>query len=125
MTGKEAFRRAMWLLGYTDQNGQPDSRRGAENYQAGLSVVNQIVAELSVLESGILAPPLTSLQQPVPLTEQTARTILPYGIAMLIAAAENDGDKQSVFAALYDGHRAACCREHIRRIDVLPRGCDA
>ncbi len=125
MTGKEAFRRAVQLLGYTDQSGEPDSRRQTESYKAGLAAVNQMVAELGLAESGTLPPPLTSLQQEVPLSEQTARTVLPYGIAMLIAAAENDGDKQAVFAALYDGHRAACCREYTRRVDVLPRGCDA
>ena len=125
MTGKEAFRKALQLLGLTDQNGEPDVTRGAESYKLGLAAVNQIVAELSLAESGVLAPPLTSLQQAVPLTEPTARTVLPYGVAMLVAAAENDGDKQSLFAALYDGRRAACCRAYTRRVDTLPRGCDA
>ena len=125
MTGKEAFRRAMQLLGYTDQSGEPDSRRGQELYKMGLTAVNQITAELSVAESGELPPPLTSLQQTVPLTQQTAQLILPYGIAMLIAAAVSDGDNQAVFAALYDSRRTACCRAYIRRTDVLPRGCDA
>ncbi len=125
MTGKEAFRKALQLLGQTDPNGEPDVTRSAESYKLGLAAVNQIVAELSLAESGVLAPPLTSLQQTVPLTEPTARTVLPYGVAMLVAAAENDSDKQSVFAALYDGHRAACCRTYTRRVDTLPRGCDA
>lgn len=125
MTGKEVFRQALQLLGYTDNSGEPDSRRGTEIYKTGLAVTNQIIAELSVAQSGMLPPPLTSLQQEVPLDEQTARTVLPYGIAMLLAATANDGDNQAVFAALYDGHRAACCHAYTRRTDVLPRGCDA
>ncbi len=125
MTGKEAFRVALQLLGYTDQSGEPDSRRGTEIYKTGLAAVNQITAELSVAQSGTLPLPLTSLQQEVPLSEQTARTVLPYGVAMLLAAAAGDGDNQSLFSSLYDGHRAACCRDHTRRVDVLPRGCDA
>ncbi len=125
MTGKEAFRVALQLLGYTDQSGEPDSRCGTEIYKTGLVAVNQIAAELSVAQSGLLPPSLTSLQQTLPLTEQTARTVLPYGVAMLLAAASGDADKQSVFAALYDGHRAACSSDYTRRVDVLPRGCDA
>ena len=125
MTGKEVFRTALQLLGYTDQSGEPDSRRGTEIYKTGLAAVNQMVAELAVAESGELPSPLTSLQQTVPLSEQTTRTVLPYGVAMLLAAASGDSENQRLFATLYDGHRAACRRDYTRRADVLPRGCDA
>ena len=125
MTGKEAFRIALQLLGYTDQSGEPDSRRGAETYKTGLAAVNQICAELALAQTGTLPASLTSLQQTLPLSEETARTVLPYGVAMLLAAAGGDSENQSLFAALYDGHRTACNREYTRRVDVLPRGCDA
>lgn len=125
MIGKEAFRHALQLLGLTDQSGEPDSRRGAEIYKLGLVAINQIVAELAVAESGTLPPPLTSLQQTISLSEQTARTVLPYGVAMLIATMQNDADNQAVFAALYDARRVACSHTVTRRIDMLPRGCDA
>ena len=124
MTGKEAFRQALRLLNYTDNLGEPDSRRQTELYKIGLAVVNQIVAELAMAENGTLPPMLASLQEQIPLSEPTARGVLPYGIAMLTAAAQNDGDNQALFAALYDGRRTACCRSYQRRTDVLPRGCD-
>ncbi len=124
MTGKEAFRQALRLLNYTDNLGEPDSVRQTELYKRGLAVVNQIVAELGLAQTGSLPKRLTSLQQEVPLSEQTARLVLPYGIAMLTAAAQNDGDAQAMFAALYDARRTACCQEYVRRTDVLPRGCD-
>lgn len=124
MTGKEAFRQALRLLNYTDNLGEPDSRRQTELYKRSLAVVNQIVAELGLAETGAVPERLTSLQQEVPLSERAARLVLPYGIAMLTAAAQNDGDNQAVFAALYDGRRTACCQSYVRRTDVLPRGCD-
>ncbi len=125
MTGQEVFRQAMRLLGYTDTLGDPDSAQNTEVYKRGLTVINQLLCDLSLSESGTMAPPLSSLKQDVPLAEQTVRGVLPYGVAMLLAAAEGDGDNQQFFAALYDQKRVAVRQTYERRTDTLPRGCDA
>lgn len=125
MTGQEVFRQAIRLLGYTDTLGDPDSAQNTEVYKRGLSVINQLVCDLSLSESGTLSPPLGSLRQEVPLSERTARDILPYGVAMLLAAAGGDGDNQQLFAALYDQKRVSVRSGYERRCDTLPRGCDA
>ena len=125
MTGKEAFRRALELLGYTDSGGEPDSAAATELYKRGLAITDQLVGDLCEVESGVCPPPLTSLSQPLPLSDTTARQVLPYGIAMLLAAARGDGDHQRLFAALYTQKRTALRRAGERRTDVLPRGCDA
>ncbi|MBQ9861757.1 MAG: hypothetical protein IJO75_05805 [Clostridia bacterium] len=124
MTGKEVFGQAMRLLGYTDTLGDLDSAQNGELYKRGLAVLNQLLCDLSLSESGTMAPPLTSLRQDVPISEQTARGVLPYGVAMLLAAAEGDGDNQQLFAALYDQKRVAVRRTYERCTDTLPRGCD-
>lgn len=54
----------------------------------------------------------------------TARDILPYGVAMLLAAAHGDGDNQQLFASLYDQKRVSVRSGYERRTDTLPRGCD-
>lgn len=125
MTANEVFRQAMRLLGYTDTLGDLDSAQNSELYKRGLTVINQLVCDLSVSENGALAAPLTTLRQDLPLTERTARDVLPYGVAMLLAAAEGDGDNQQLFAALYDQKRVSLQRRYERRTDTLPRGCDA
>ncbi len=124
MTGNEVFRQAMRLLGYTDTLGDPDSALNGELYKRGLAVLNQLMCDLSLSESGKIAPPLTSLRQELPLSERTARDVLPYGVAMLLAAAEGDGDNQQLFAALYDQKRVSVRQSYERRTDTLPRGCD-
>lgn len=125
MTGQEVFRQALRLLGYTDTLGDPDSAQNTEVYKRGLAVINQLVCDLSLSESGSMAAPLTSLRQDLPLLERTARDVLPYGVAMLLAAAQGDGDNQQLFAALYDQKRVSVRNGYERRTDTLPRGCDA
>ncbi len=124
MTGQEVFRQAMRLLGYTDTLGELDSAQNTETYKRGLSVINQLVCDLSLSESGEVAAPLCSLRQELPLSERTARDILPYGVAMLLAAAHGDGDNQQLFASLYDQKRVSVRSGYERRTDTLPRGCD-
>ncbi len=125
MTGQEVFRQAMRLLGYTDTLGDLDSAQNTELYKRGLTVINQLVCDLSLSERDTMAPPLGSLRQELPLSERTARDVLPYGVAMLLAAAEGDGDNQQLFAALYDQKRVSVRQGYERRTDTLPRGCDA
>ncbi len=125
MSGQDVFRQAMRLLGYTDTLGDLDSGQNTEQYKRGLTVINQLVCDLSLAESGTMAPPLSSLRQELPLSERTVRDVLPYGVAMLLAAAESDGDNQQLFAALYDQKRVSVRQTYERRTDTLPRGCDA
>lgn len=124
MTGKEAFRRALTLLGYTDASGQPDSAANGELYKRGLVITDQLCADLAIAESGQCPPSLLSLNEALPLSEEAARQVLPYGIAMMLAASRGDGDHQRLFATLYAQKRTNLCRKAPRRTDVLPRGCD-
>ncbi len=125
MTGQEVFKQAISLLGYTDTLGEPDSVQHTELYKRGLAIVNQLLCDLSKAESGVMAAPLTTLRQPLPISDASARDILPYGVAMLLAASQGDGDHQALFAALYDQKRAGIRRGYERRADALPRGCEA
>lgn len=124
MTGQDCFKQALQLLGYTDTLGAPDSISHTELYRRGLAVINQLTDDLSMAETGELAEPLLSLREEIPLSERTAREVLPYGVAMLLALTQGDGDNQRVFAALYDQKRVSVSRRYERRADTLPRGWD-
>ena len=125
MTGQDVLRQALRLLGYTDTLGEPNSAGHTELYKRALAVLNQLVCDLSRLESGAMAAPLGSLREPLPLSERVTRDVLPYGVAMWLATAEGDGDNQRLYAALYDQKRVAIQSAYERRTDTLPRGCDA
>ena len=124
MTGMEAFKRALRLLGYTDPDGETDPAAAAELYKRGLAVTDQICADLAQAERGELPPPLATLQGTLPLSDTAARQVLPYGIAMLLAAGRGDGDNQQLYAALYTAKRTLLKRGAEQRVDLLPRGCD-
>lgn len=125
MTGLEAFKTALRLLNYTDGDGETDPSAAGELYKRGLTLVDQIHADLVRVEQGITAEPLSSLTADLSLSERAARRVLPYGVAMLLAAGRGDGDNQQLFAALYAQSRLLLTRGSERRTDVLPRGCDA
>ena len=121
MTGREALEQAMRLLGYTDGAGRTDSVQYAELYRRGLACLNQICADLATVEKQGEPAILDGLDRPVPLSARSARDILPYGLAMLLAGAEGDGDSQRLYAALYNQKRSAAPRRGDRVEDVLPR----
>ncbi len=123
MTGMDVFKRALRLLGYTDADGETDAVSSGELYKRALAITDQLCGELSLLESG-QATTVTSLHAPLPLSDKSARHILPYGMAMFLAAGRGDGDNQRLFAALYTQKLAWLSHAGERRVDVLPRGCD-
>ena len=113
MTVKECLAQAYRLLGYTDTVGDALQKQA-------VGLVDQITAELWYAVTEATYVPLTSPAQVVPLPDRTARTVLPYGVAMLIAQVQGDADNQAVFAALYDGRRSLACTQSGRVTDGLP-----
>jgi hypothetical protein len=120
----DAFKRALRLLNYTDIGGETDAAAAGELYKRGLAVTDQICADVAQAEQGQTPPSLTSLSAPLPLSSYAARQVVPYGIAMLLAAGRGDGDNQQLFAALYTQKRRGLGRGQEQRADRLPRGVD-
>ncbi len=123
-TGLDVVTRALYLLQYTDANGVLDHRRNAELLRRALPVANQIAGELWYMENSGVFPELSSLEQEVPLSQRTLDEAMPYGVAMLLAQSEGDGDSQQLFSALYNRKRAGVRRLTEARLDMLPRGGD-
>ena len=118
MTGQDIFKQALALLhdaGASD-GGDPG---GAAVYRRALPYLNQLAAEWWYRDTSDAYTPLLSLSEPVPLPDRVCRVALPYGLAMLLAGAEGDADRQAVFAAGYDARRAVAAGGTIT--DGLPR----
>ena len=121
-TGREVLYRAFKLLGYTDGYGGVDGARDAELLRRGTAALEQILADLRRIETPGQTDGWTGdLDSPLPLSAETVNDAMPYGVAMLLAQGESDGDAQSLYAALYNGKRAGIRRPAERRADVLPR----
>ncbi|MBR2406442.1 MAG: hypothetical protein IKB04_09220 [Clostridia bacterium] len=120
MTVKDCLRQAMRLLNYPDPHAAGSVPAGDGVYKQGLAVVDQITAELWYVENDTPYTPFIALSDEIPLSDRTAQTVLPYGVAMLLAQLQGDADNQTVYAALYDQRRSAV-RQAPRRIhDGLP-----
>lgn len=124
-TGRDVFYRAMRLLGYSGPEGQMDGLQFAELYKRSLPAVNQIYSDLFYLEHGGQEPfaELTHLDQPLKLSPRAIHDVMPYGVAMLIAQTEGDGDNQLLCANLYNQKRQAACAGQKQRVDVIPGVC--
>ncbi len=120
MTGRQVLQQAMLLLGYTDENGQVDLQKNTDLLRKGTAVTEQVFADLCLCESGLLPQAPFRLDEELPLKAVTVRDVMPFGVAMLLAQAEGDGENQSVFAGIYNQKRARCGGK-TSRIDVLPR----
>lgn len=116
MTGQDILTQALSLLAAEGSAALP----GGEGLRArGLPYLNQLAAEWWATHEVGDYPALGSMHAPLPLPDAVCRTVLPYGLAMLLAGATGDADRQAVFAAAYDARRAAA--QTGRVADVFPR----
>ncbi|MDD4414066.1 MAG: hypothetical protein PHR14_05855 [Oscillospiraceae bacterium] len=122
-TGKEVLERALKLLGYTNSRGELDAVRDAALFKRGTVAVIQIYEDLKRIDrSGNRLGCIKGMNDNIELSPETIDDIMPYGVAMLLAQNEGDGDSQALFAALYTRKRVTVPPKNICRIDILPRG---
>ena len=119
-TGPDVLEQALRLLNYTDIYGQLDGQQHTELYKRGLAAVNQIYGDLWFTGRKEPFLPLTSLRETLSLSARQLHDVMPYGVAMLLALSEGDGDNQLLYAGLYNRKRAACGAA-MRRRNVLFR----
>lgn len=122
-TGKEVFSRALQLLGYTNAYGEVDGTQSAELFKRGTAAVEQILTDLRRIEDpNWIMDSTLDMEAPLPLSNQAINDAMPYGVAMLLAQGESDGDSQALYSALYNAKRAGVRRPKYRIRDVMPRG---
>ena len=121
-SGRDILRQALLLLNYVDLCEKLDDETQTAVVTRGLAAVNQIYGDLWYTGREDPFLPLLSLDEPVLLHDRQAKDVMPFGVAMLLAMSEGDGDQQQVYAAVYNRKRAAAPRV-LRRKDVLFARC--
>lgn len=122
-TGQEVLTRALQLLGYSDNLGGSNSLQDAELIKRGTTAVLQIYNDIQRVEH-----PTTfdteafSMGKELQLSPVSVNDVMPYGVAMLIAQGDGNGDSQAMFADLYNQKRSSVPKSVLRRIDVIPSG---
>ena len=123
VTAKDVLERALQLCGYVNREGVPDRLRDADIYKRGLAMVNQIFSDMFFAETPNGAfHPLRGMDEEIPLSARCVNDIMPYGVAMLLAAAEGDAANQRVFSLAYNQKRAGGVKTGQRIADKLPTG---
>ncbi len=119
MTGRELIDRTLQLLNYTDSHGNVSAQQNAEIYKRAVSVINQILADIRHVGRGTFAL-VEGIDDELPVSEDVAVRVMPWGVGMLIAQGENDGDSHQMMAANYNRLRASIPRPADRVRDVAP-----
>ncbi len=117
-SGRDILRQALLLLNYIDICEKLDDESEEELEARGLAAVNQIYGDLWYTGRKDPFLPLVSLDEPVLLNDRQTKDVMPFGVAMLFAMSEGDGDNQQVYATIYNRKRAAAPIAY-RRKDVL------
>ena len=121
-TGRLVLERVLILFGYTGMDGRPDEVRDAALFKKGEAAVRQIYDELRRIDRMGGDSPLESMEQELVLSPAAIRDVMPYGVAMLLAQNEGDGDCQTLFSALYSRKRSSVPQRKRSVSDVLPKG---
>lgn len=119
MTGFEVFQRALTLLNYTDVSGRINGQQTSELTARCVPLVNAILNDIQFIQK-VPFSPITSPGDALPLDENTVVGVMVYGVAMLLAQSEGDGDNQQTMALLYNQKRNAIPRTSRRVKDVIP-----
>lgn len=118
MTAAQVFNIAMNLIGYNDINGEISGE--AEIKKNALVKIQMIYQELFRAEGRTEALPiLSSMNDEFKLNDDTVRDVMPYGVAMLTAQSEGDGDNQALMAALYNQKKARLTRMETGIVDIF------
>ena len=122
MTGNDALRQALVLLNYTDANGNISAGNNANLTKRALPLINQIYADLwEPRGAGAVFSPLKGLGETLDLDGYVCFNVLPYGVAMMLAASDGDVDNQSLYAQLYNQRRPSAFKQSDHIQDRWPR----
>ncbi len=110
MRGYEVYKRVLNLLGYinNDDNITPDSAL----YNRAIYAINQILLDLKQNE-------IESMNDIINIPKLSAEALV-YGVAMLLSLIGGDGERNRIFAELYNAKRCAALNEAGTVLDVMP-----
>lgn len=121
MTARQIVNNALKLLGYTDANGNSELPQRILN--KAVPLINVIYSELARIESVLDFEPIKTLNDKIKLTERVLSEIMPAGVAMLIAASEEDGVSEALWAEIYNRKKVTLSRFEEKQ-DSIPRSFD-
>lgn len=108
MNGYSIYKKAILRLGYNDAENSRLTDRAAE-------FLNQILTDLNLENT-------TGLLCELSLSEEVCDTVVS-GLAMLLALSEGDGERNELFAGIYNAKRGKLLSLGEERKDVLPLPC--
>lgn len=110
MTGNDVFERVLNLLGYINSYNAKVDKESLLNRAP--QIINQICLDLKIPQINRLSDEIDA--------NASAQEALCYGVAMLLALIEGDGDNNKVFADIYNAKRMTALSSKTVIEDKLP-----
>ncbi len=110
MKGYEVYKRVLNLLGYINNDDSITSDSAL--YKRALYAINQILLDLKQEE-------IESMNDSINIPKSSVEALI-YGVAMLLALIGGDGERNRLFAELYNAKRSAALSEINTVSDVMP-----
>lgn len=101
-TGKTAVTAALRLLGHGNGYGCVDENREARYFGLAPSYLNVLCAEIAAAE-GAQGGDVAGLDSELPISDDSARRVLPFGLAMYFAVIDRESDLYNHFSSVYYG----------------------
>ncbi len=111
MNGNEIFRRTMLLLGYNDHSGNVAGETALKI--RAVEAINTVLYELCKHS------PVSDLETELSVDDGVADALV-YGVGMILANGEGDGERGALFAEIYNMKRAGIRAKSGTVADVLP-----
>lgn len=118
MTGRELVHSALLKLNYTDVAGRVDVEQNTDLMRRGKDAVEYVVADLQHV-MGQEPTGIASIDDPLPIPDDVCIRVAVWGVAMLLAAGESDGDNQSYCTVMYNQLRGSVAKPTLR-LDTMP-----
>lgn len=102
ITARSAVNTALALTGHINGAGAVDANREARYFGAAPAYLTILVNEIANAENlGLPAQIVRGVDDPLMISETSARKVLPAGLAMYFSALDGDGDLFNHFSKLY------------------------
>lgn len=103
ITAKSAVVDALRLMGHVNAMGTVDENREARFFGAATVYLNILCREIARAEGAQDAPSLTGLNEELPVSNDSAKRVLPFGLAMYFSVMDRDGELYNFFSSMYYG----------------------
>lgn len=101
VTAKDAVVAALKLAGHMNVLGAVDENKDSRYFGAAPAYLTILSSEIAAAENRALPAPVSGLDDNLPVSDDSAARVLPFGLAMYFSLIDRDSELYNFFSQLY------------------------